>query len=227
MGISAIRLDSQLQIPWNEDESDLTVTSVRDTGNVAATVPADSWSKYTGTYREARPSSGVFTSADYKITFSSLTFTDFAIKVRDTVSWDGLDNPAVVVAVGTNALLQYYDLTVRDLVLAYDLRSSGDVLRPADAPTADGLRSVTFDAVYASVPCRLQPDGWQEEPDSDGRLLRRQRYTCYLGTVVNAFAGDVLVVDSVRYDVVGSSVVSAFDTLTTLTVQRFDPVTSG
>jgi len=229
MGLNALRIDSQLQIPWNEDgaEETLFLTS-SGTPDVEATVLPDKWARYSAAYRELRPSHGVFVSADFKVTFSSATFTAFVPKPGDRAYWDGLTCPAVVLSVQSNDLLRFYDLTVRDLVLSYDLRSSCTVYRPTVSADASGLRSVTFASLYADVPCALSPESWQQEVLTDDQLIRRQRYTAYLMKTtdvptINLKAGDVIDIDSVRYEVIGQPTVIEYDTLISATLERKDP----
>lgn len=227
MGISAVRIDSQLQLPWAED-GEMVLISVRDGGNVEAVFAGGSWCKYAATYRESKPSDGVYTQGDYKITFSAATFTDFTPKVGDYVWWEDLDCEAVVLSsVIGNGLLRFYDLSVRDLVLAYDLRYEATIYRPTVSHDASGLRSVTFTAIYADVPAAIHEEQWNQET-TDDQLMRVQRYTVYLGTTaaipsVAVKAGDVVDIESVRYEIVGQVTVGAIDTLTTLSVVRKDP----
>lgn len=229
MGISALRIDSQLQIPWNQDAAaDTLFLTSSGTPDVEASIAPDLWSRYPAPYSQARPSDGVFVQADYKVTFSSATFTAFNLKPGDRAYWDGLTCPTVVLSATRNDMLRYWDLTCRDLVLSYDLRTQCTVYRPTVAADSSGLRSVSFTSLYADVPCAIEPQGWSQEVMTDDQLIRRQRYTVYLlktHTVpaVALKAGDVLDVSSVRYEVIGQEQVSEYDTLITVTVERKDP----
>ena len=229
MGISALAFDSQLLIPWNQDRSqDTLVLTSTGSPDVDASLPPDTWSRYSASYREAKPSHGVFVQADYKVTFSSLTFTAFVPKPGDRAWWDGLTCSGVVTSVQQNDFMQYYDLTVRDLVLSYDLRSECTVQRPTVAPDGSGLRSMTLADLYSDVPCALQPEAWQQETLTDDQLIRRQSYTIYLLKTAAApdivlKAGDVVTVDGVIYEVTGQQVVIEYDTLVTVSVERKDP----
>ena len=222
MGISDFAFDTQSLLLWNQDDSPLVVTSVRTAGDVSATIAAGSWSRYTATFRESRPSKGIFAQGDYKVTFGFTSLTDFAPKPGDKLEWNGLENPARVLAVSSNEMLRYYDLQVRDLVLAYDLRSEVTVYRPTVSADSSGLRSRSLSAVYSEITGTLHADGWQQEPATAGRLLKRDRYTAYLAPTdtLTLLAGDLLDVAGVKYEITGNPVISAIDTLITVTCTR-------
>lgn len=218
---------TQSQLPWNEDGGSLRVTSVRPNS-------ANEWDEvtpfaaYPGQVREARPSSGVFQIEECVFTFD-LAAVQFAPKPRDTVLWDRVStsyawaqDEFTVKSVSRGDMLQFWRLDCFRLVAHSDLADSIAVYRPTVTAGSDGLRSRTVAAVsgYSAVAGRMQPDGWEQESDTDGRILRRQRFTAYLSVAVPLLHGDVLRVNSVDYEVQGQSDIDALDTFTRATCTR-------
>lgn len=94
-------------------------------------------------------------------------------------------------------------LVTRNLILAADLRSEADVLRPSFAVDNAAQRAPVFAQVYADVPCRLQEVDHQIA-DVDGGSTDHREYMLYVGQRLVLRAGDVIEIASVRYDVTGA-----------------------
>lgn len=223
----AVAFDTQPALPWNE-ESDLLVTSVRpNSANEEFTV-SGGFAVYPGAVREAKPSNAVFQYRDYVVTLA-IAGVPFSPKPRDTLCWDRLDHlnlwqsdTLVVKAATAATMLRFWRLECFQLVADSDLSDSIAVYRPTVTATSDGLRSRTLAIVtgYSAVAGRIQPEGWQGESETDGRMLRRTTYRAYLSTAITLQAGDVLRVSSVDYEVTGQPVIDDYSTFTTATCTR-------
>lgn len=222
-----LSFDSQQFLPWNEADGSLRVTSVRPNSS-------DEWDEvspfaaYPGQVREARPSNGVFQIEECVFTFG-LDAVQFAPKPRDTVLWDRVStayawaqDTFTVKSVQRADLLRFWRLDCFRLVAHADLCDTIAVYRPTVTAGSDGLRSRTVAAVsgYGTVAGRLQPEGWEQESDTDGRVLRRQRFTAYLSEAVALLHGDILRVNSVDYEVIGQGMIDQYDQFTTATCTR-------
>jgi hypothetical protein len=212
-----LSFESQSRLPWPADGT-LTVTSVRpNSSDVVQAVTG--YATYPGLIREAEPSNGVFQYQDCKVTFDR-DAVEFQLKPRDTLEFD--DQTWIVKQAQRYDFLRFWDVQCFRLVAQVDLCDTIAVYRPTVTVTSDGLRSRTLSAVSGAIAIagRLQSDGWQQEPDTDGRLLRRQRFTAYLSQAVLLEAGDVLRVGGTDYEVIGQAQIDQIATFTRATVTR-------
>ena len=214
-----LQFDTQALLPWTEDGGEY--TSVRTAGDV--TVPLDGVARYSLGTKEAARSNGVYLATDEKVTFAlaaaELAAAGITPKPRDRFNPAGCSE-RVVLSVTRNPFLKFWDLVVRDLVVAYDLRDLLTVRRSAPTAAADGLRVRNPADANPNVPGRLQPDEWQREIVTDRRVTTRRKYTAYLGQPLELQAGDTLVLAGVEYEVTGQSDISSFDTLTRVACER-------
>jgi hypothetical protein len=209
--------DSQAFLPWNE--TGYVYTSKRNSGDVAVTLPRCAF--YPGRIGQGAPSNAVFTQSDAEATFG---FSDIAglganPKPGDTLTPPG-KAPRVVLFVLESPMMQFWSVTTRDLVLAYDLRNSATILRAAVTPGGDMLRTADYTAVAQDQPCRLQPAGMTVEEETDGGHTTREAFTLFIDTALPLFAGDLVQVSGVKYTVTGQANRSQFDTLTTVSCER-------
>lgn len=108
------------------------------------------------------------------------------------------------------------------LALVEGLRSTCDVLRPDDTARADGKRSPTWLTPYSDVPCRVQEVTAAREGATAGGVSARRRFAVYLGQQLALREGDVLEVDSVRYDFVSAESFSRLDQLYVANAERVE-----
>jgi hypothetical protein len=214
-----LSFESQSRLPWPADGT-LTVTSVRPNSS-DVTQAVTGYATYPGMIREAEPSNGVFCIQDCKVTFDRDS-VEFQLKPRDLLEFD--DQTWIVKQAQRYDFLRFWDVQCFRLVAQVDLADTIAVYRPTVTVTSDGLRSRTLSAVSgaSAIAGRLQSDGWQQEPDTDGRLLRRQRFTAFLSQAVLLEAGDVLRVGSTDYEVIGQAQIDQLATFTRATVTRIE-----
>jgi hypothetical protein len=174
------------------------------------------------TWKERTASAGVYTATDlvWLIPDEVLDTAGAPVpkagdQVRDAGSTDW-----TVLEVAVGKFGQTHRCVTRSLALHDPLRDSATVRRPAPAPDASGLRRPNLAVLAAAVPCRLQPDGWQEEPETAGRVTTRSRYRCYLGQALLLRAGDVVEVSGVKYEARSQSEIAQLDSLTSVAVDR-------
>lgn len=213
--MTALNIPTQSWLPWN-DLAPMAYTSVRNSGNILAMITQAS--RYALGEMEAASSNGVYLKNDEIITFDQSALT-FAPKPRDTIQPQGLDT-RVVLEVSQFNMLNYFELKVRDLIIAYDLQDTCTINRSAPTPDANGLRQRNPTAIYTGVACRLQPLDVQVDFDDPDRVNQTSTYTCFLGQPILLQSGDTIVVSSVEYEVKSQSDISSFDTLTSVTVER-------
>lgn len=220
------QIDSQPFLPWPADGT-LTVVSVRpNSSNEIYTLDPRTFAAYPGAIREARPSNGVFQLREYTFTFA-IDAIPWPPKPRDTVEWSRVDylnlwqSETMTVKVATPALmLRFWKLECFQLVADEDMRDSIAVWRATNTAGADGYRSSTLTQIGSAIPGRLQPEEMGSEPDTDGKLLTRTRYTAYLSSAVSLYAGDVLIVGGIKYEVLGQGAIDDFSTFTTARCTR-------
>lgn len=214
-----LQFDSQSSIPWPADGT-LTVTSVRpNSTNSAETVTV--YATYPGPIREHRPTNGVFQSQDCKVTFAS-DAVSFDLKPRDTLTFDS--KTWTIRQAQRFDLLKFWDVQCFRLIMQADLRQTIGVYRATSTAGSDGFRTKTLAAVsgLSSVPGILQPDGWSDGKDVDGKLVRRRRWKAYLSTAADVNAGDNLLVGGVYYEAVAQGDIDALDTYTVVTCEELD-----
>lgn len=130
-----------------------TFTSVRNSGNVAATltdtVPLGV------TTRELLASGGRYQAGDQTWTTSTRS-VPFTPKMADTIT-DSAGNVWTVLDVTTSTFASCHKFTTRNLAVANDLHDSLDVYRPAlQSQTASGDRKPNFQPFQKAVACRVQ-----------------------------------------------------------------------
>lgn len=207
---------SQTYLPWAETTA-AGYTSTRTAGDAAATLAAGAWCRYSMSEAEAAASNGVYLHHDEKVTFA-LDALPWDPKPRDVLTPAG-DRPRVVIEATPYRFLRFWDLKVRDLVLAYDLRDTATVRRSAPAPDDAGRRDRNPTDAVTGVPCRLQPLDTATDLTGE-RVDQTRRYTCFLGQPLLLEPGDTLVVSGVEYEAVGQSDIDQFDTLTRVACER-------
>lgn len=192
-----LQIDTQSYLPWNE--AGFAYTSVRDSGNVTATIATAS--RYPMAVGEAAASNGVYLKGDEKITFA-LSALAFPPKPRDMIVPPGETTSAVVLETTKYSFLKFWELLVRNLILAYDLRETCTIKRPTVSAGTGGLRSATFTDIATSVPCKLNWDRTAFDQDGTlGRFTGKKQYTLWLGQRTETQAGDIVEVSSVQYEV--------------------------
>ena len=212
----SLAFDTQSLMPWSE--SDGVYTSTRP-NSADATALVASYCRYSGMRGEAVPSDGVYLHEDETVTFASNALP-WEPKPQDTFTPSG-DTPRVVIAVNDNRFLKYWKLTVRNLILSYDLQQSAIIYRPNVTASVSGLRLANLAVLRAATPCRLQPITMSAAAGRfAGKLLTRLAFDCYLGVPIRLLAGDVIEVESVKYEVTEQSEIDRLDTLTTVRCER-------
>lgn len=209
-----LQIDTQSYLPWNE--TNFTHTSVRDSGNVTATIATAS--RYPMAVGEAAASNGVYLKGDEKITFA-LNALAFVPKPRDLILPPGETTTAVVLEVTKNSFLKFWELLVRNLIIAHDLKDVATIRRSTPSPTDTGTRERNPSDFATNVPCRLQPDSTEIDLGED-RVTQRKRYTCFIGQPLEIEAGDTIVVDGVEYEATEQSDIDQYDTLTRVACER-------
>lgn len=207
-----LTFDTQSLVPWPADGA-LCVTSTRPNSQ-DLTESVSVYATYPGAIREAKPSNGVFTLQDWQVTFATDAIS-FAVKPRDVLSWVDDDGNTVSLTVRQakpNPMLKYWDVQGFQLQAQADLCDSIAVWRATNTAGSDGYRSSTLAQVGSAILGRLQPEEMGAEPDTDGKLLTRTRYTAYLSSPVTLYAGDVLIVGSVKYEVTQQGDIDALGT---------------
>jgi len=168
--------------------------------------------------KEAAKSNGVYVNGDITIEVST-TAPAFTLKPRDTATWNG--TAYTILDVNTEAWLEFRQVTARNPAIAYDLRQSATVYRPEPDTDAAAMRIPNFAAVYTAIDCRLQP-GSREQEFGDLGEKTRQTFTIYFGSAVTLKAGDIVEVDSVRYEVKSQTVIESLAELCSATCDRID-----
>jgi hypothetical protein len=200
----------------------VTVTSVRNSGNVAT--PVDRAGVYRVSLKEAAASNGVYQAGDLKVAVATDAVA-FQPKPRDTVGYGGL--LYTVLDVTGSAWAKFWALMCRNLALAADLRDTGTLYRAAPAASASGLRVPHLAAVggATAIPCRVQGEGGGPVQFADGRVMAG-RYVCYVGQDVFAQVGDVWEVAGARYTVTGWRDPDRIDALMRLDLEAVDGSTT-
>lgn len=209
-------LDTQSSLPWAEATA-AGYTSTRTAGDASATLAAGAWCRYSMSEAEAAASNGVYLHHDEKVTFA-LDALPWDPKPRDVLTPAG-ERPRVVIEATPYRWLKFWDLKVRDLVLAYDLRDLATVRRSNPTPDAVGRRDRNPTDPYDGVPCRLQPTETSFDLSGD-RADQVKKFTCFLGQALTLDPGDTIVVDGVEYEATGQSDIDRFDTLTRVACER-------
>jgi hypothetical protein len=206
--------DTQPDSPWSSDG--YSFVSVRpNSTNVPVTLNSVNW--YPGKYSQAQTSDGVYVQADARATFA-LDSIAFDPKPRDTITPPG-DRPHVILSVVKAPYMKFWKVTARDLLLAYDLRSSGTIQRATVTPGADALRNASYSTLEANVPIRIQVQSTDAEKETDGGFTTRTIAKAFMDTSTILKAGDLIVVSGVSWTVLSESGVN-YDSLTIADVSR-------
>ena len=199
-------------------EKNYTYTSVRNSGNLIQTLPTVVRTPLGK--KEIQKSQGVYVGEDVQI-ITDQAYFPFTPKTADSIS-SPTGPSLVVLSVKAVPLSQFYELICRDLVIVYDLQQLATINRPNVASTAGGLRNVTgYTALATNAPCRLQSIDVTVESDTLGGSVSRRRFNLYMATDIDVLVGDVVVVNSVSYEIKEHPMVN-FDTLATIVVERIE-----
>lgn len=198
---------TQAMMPWNEES--VTVTSIRPNSSNSVEVVTNAGVSPLS-QSEISASNGVYVSGDLKFEFST-SAPAFTLKPRDTIAWGG--DTYTVMTAAREPWLEFVQVVARNPILAADLRQTATVYRPV--PTTDdyGMRVANLASVYTSQPCRLQPVSRTQEFDVIAGEATRAVFTCVFLNSVVLYAGDVIEVSSVRYEVTGYTGVEALGEL--------------
>lgn len=174
--------------------------------------------RYLINLKEAASSNGVYLIGDERFTLDTTDITD---QPRPGDRLIHANRNLVILDCTGSPWLQFWNVTVRDLILQYDLRDSAIIRRPSPTPNAAGIRTPNQKVLARDVPCNLQADTSQMEKDQDtGRTITRTQYNCYIGIPIDLLAGDVIDIDGVQYEVDRQSDISKIDTLTRASCSR-------
>lgn len=196
----------------------VTFTSVRTAGGETAAVASAGY--YPQPVAEGAPSRGVYTKgrARFSIKAAELDAVGGA-KPRDTVTLG--TKVYTVLSAELGRITNVWQIDAICLALAADLRDTGGHYRPANARDDAGRPArATFAQVAGTgdIPCRVQPLGGQAGDVLDKRTIP-QRFAAYVGTPLDARAGDQFRVGSTHYTIVGSSNPERIDELQVLTLE--------
>jgi hypothetical protein len=126
---------------------------------------------YPGAVREAKPSNGVFTYQEAKVTFDR-DAVDFDVKPRDRLDIDGVT--WTVKQSQVFDFLRFWDLQVFRLVAQADLCDTIAVYRPT--VTATAIPTATIAVRASSDPLRMRrkpPRRWRVMTMSGSRVVMR------------------------------------------------------
>jgi hypothetical protein len=170
----------------------VTYRSVARTGDVDAEV-ASALRKKLG-YKELAFSGGVYTSQDRKwlVPQSLLSAAlDTPPKPADLV----IDQDAVpwtVLEVDRDELQKVWELTTRNIVLAFDLRDTVSIERPTFAQDAAAGRTfTTYTTAYAGVAARVQ-EQTADSAEERGKRVKVRQFAVYVGRRLYLQEGDRL-----------------------------------
>ncbi len=136
----------------------------------------------------------------------------------ESVDWTILECPL-------NTLRSTYRCMTRDLILAYQLRTSLSVRRPGAVPTTDNAGSRTYPASnystpYANIPCRFQ-EMTSRIVDERGKRLTVKTYTVTVGQRLRLTGEDqILDADGNVHEVLSWNDADRIDQLMTLECER-------
>lgn len=203
---------SQDWIPWLEN---ITYTSVRPNSADVATALTTAAVYQLGN-GESSPSYGVYTKWDIKVCISTGDI-EYDPKPRDTILWN--TRTYTVLEVTTTNWADFHTIIARDLILHSDLRDSGTLSRPSNTQDSAGRAALTsYTTVTSSIPCRVQYQP-STAVDQYGRRHIQERYTAYVGVLLDARAKDRFTVGSDIYTIVGVRNPERIDQLQELDLQ--------
>ena len=209
-------IDTQDFLPWAVET--VVCTSKRpNSSDVTETVTNAGATQVSNA--EAAKSNGVYVNGDAKFEFSS-TAPAFELKPRDSLVWGG--NTYIVQRAVRDSFLNCVQVDARNFVMAADLRQTATVLRPDPEPNATGMRIPNLSTEYTDEPCRLQPLTRSREWATGGGERTRKAFECYFLTAVELEAGDVILVDGVRYEFTEQDSIEQLGDLTVASCERVD-----
>lgn len=175
--------------------------------------------QYPNDESEGVTSYGVYTVLRETWTFATdaLAFTP---KIRDTITLSGVTR--VITSLISSPWLKFYKATTAYPALAADLDATARVERANPLPDDAGLRDPQFLTVYDDLAVRLQPDTRTREVGDSNRVYTRAKFVCVFGSAVTLDAGDVVVIDEVKYEVTEQSEIESLGLLTFAGVERVE-----
>jgi hypothetical protein len=153
--------------------------------------------------REAAASGGVYTTQDRVWLIPAELISGTTPKLGDLIRTAANVDWTILSIDPLGKFGNTYRLTTRNLKLVAGLTQTARVLRPSTAVDSAGQRNPTFTEVYANLACKLQEQS-HGLPEFQGGSTDRREYMLYVGTRLILLAGDVVEINSKRYDVVGS-----------------------
>lgn len=212
------QVNTQPLLQWAEA---VTVTSVRNAGNVSASLNGG---VYQVGVKEAARSNGVYQQGDIQVTLGVADLTGASlgtIKPRDTVVWGG--STYTVIDAGGSTWMGFQEITARNPVIAGQLQQTATLNRDTSTPGTGGIRVPSWSAYATAVPCRLQELDRSSENNEDlgGRVVRI-KYALYLSAQQTVQAGDQVVVASgPTVTIVGSEGTDGLGILQTVRCEGF------
>lgn len=207
---------TQSLLPWATETA--TVDYRQKDPAYSNTLTTAKAARYLISLKEAASSNGVYLIGDERFTLDMVDITD---QPRPGDRLIHNNRNLVILDCTGSPWMQFWNVTVRDLILQYDLRDTAIIRRPSPTPDAAGIRTPNQKVLAREVPCKLQPDTSQMEKDIDtGRVITRTQYSCFIGIPIELLAGDVIEVDGVQYEVDRQSDISKIDTLTRASCSR-------
>lgn len=207
---------TQTVLPWATETA--TVDYRQKDPAYSNTLTTSKAARYLISLKEAASSNGVYLIGDERFTLDTADITD---QPRPGDRLIHNNRNLVILDCTGSPWMQFWNVTVRDLILQYDLRDTAIIRRPSPTPDAAGIRTPNQKVLAREVPCKLQPDTSQMEKDIDtGRTITRTQYSCFIGIPIDLLAGDVVEVDGVQYEVDRQSDISKIDTLTRASCSR-------
>jgi len=211
-----VSYSTQSFLPWATETA--TVDYRQKDPAYSNTLTTAKAARYLISLKEAASSNGVYLIGDERFTLDMADITD---QPRPGDRLIHNNRNLVILDCTGSPWMQFWNVTVRDLILQYDLRDTAIIRRPSPTPNAAGIRTPNQKVLAREVPCNLQPDTSQMEKDIDtGRVITRTQYSCFIGIPIDLLAGDVIEVDGVQYEVDRQSDISKIDTLTRASCSR-------
>jgi hypothetical protein len=190
---------------WDDRES-VAYTSVKNSGNVEYSL-TDCLRRPLN-FKELAASGGVYTSQDRVWLVPAAILPSGLNGVADLKPADFLtDGDSVqwtVLECAWNTLQTWWRLVTRNIVLAYDLRSTLSIINPINNQDASGNRIPNYNVepAYSNVPCRIQ-----EQEGNVAELLGKQEikrtFIAYIGQRVTVTRESRVISGGVNYQVTG------------------------
>lgn len=174
-------------------------------------------------FKELVPSGGAYVSRDVVFLIPDALVSRFRPRLRDQIvdHQDKEYTTYTILEANLNVYASVWRCIARNLVLEYDLTGSLKVLRPSHDQDVTGHRDPEFTAVYEDIPCRVQEISSTVGEAWDMASHTRD-YTLFVGEKLELSAQDVLEVDGVKYDLVGTANWDRIDLLGEVRVRRIE-----